>query len=249
MGKFHLKGGYVGLIILAAFAMTAVVSCSKSIPVLTVTGGKVEGVPSDSAGVLVFKGIPYAAAPVGELRWKKPQPVQPWDGVLKADHFGKIAMQDPLDSSSFYVKEFYQDGLPPMGEDCLYLNVWAPAKTVGNADAKLPVAMWIHGGAFDHGWGYRSGVSVLPETPLSFKKGSLPIRIAIIGFNSAVRHFPFSNTIFPLKIEPSTSIFTDISTIERHRSILLINDIAYATCGSTTLRFGIFIISNWFFRA
>lgn len=149
----HSKAGVAGLILFAAITMATMVSCSKSSPVVTVTGGKVEGVPSDSAGVMVFKGIPYAAPPVGDLRWKKPQPVQPWEGVLKADHFGKIAMQDPLDPSSFYVKEFYQDGLPAMGEDCLYLNVWAPAKTVGNADAKLPVAMWIHGGAFDHGWG------------------------------------------------------------------------------------------------
>ena len=108
---------------------------------------------------------------------------------------------------------------------------------------------WSNPCRFDPGSGYRSGVSVLPETPLSFKKGSLPIRIAIIGLNSAVRHFPFSKTIFPLKIEPSTSIFTDISTIERHRSILLMNDIAYAICGSTTPLFGTFIISSWLLRA
>ena len=57
---------------------------------------------------------------------------------------------------------------------------------------------WSNPCRFDPGSGYRSGVSVLPETPLSFKKGSLPIRRAIIGLNSAVRHFPFSNTIFPL---------------------------------------------------
>lgn len=139
--------------ICALSLVVALASCSQSNPVLSISGGKVQGEPSDSAGVLVYKGIPYAAAPVGDLRWKKPQPVPSWDTVMVADHFGHISMQDPLDPSSFYVKEFYQDGLPPMGEDCLYLNVWAPAKTVGKVDAGLPVAMWIHGGAFDHGWG------------------------------------------------------------------------------------------------
>ena len=131
----------------------ALASCTQGNPVLSISGGKILGVPSDSAGVLVYKGIPYAAPPVGDLRWKKPQPVQSWDTVMVADHYGHIAMQDALDPSSFYVKEFYQDGLPAMDEDCLYLNVWAPAKTVGKTDAGLPVAMWIHGGAFDHGWG------------------------------------------------------------------------------------------------
>ena len=131
----------------------ALASCNQVNPVLSISGGKIQGVPSDSAGVLVYKGIPYAAPPVGDLRWKKPQPVQSWDTVMVADHYGHIAMQDALDPSSFYVKEFYQDGLPAMDEDCLYLNVWAPAKTVGKTDAGLPVAMWIHGGAFDHGWG------------------------------------------------------------------------------------------------
>ena len=131
----------------------ALASCTQGNPVLSISGGKIQGVPSDSAGVLVYKGIPYAAPPVGDLRWKKPQPVQSWDTVMVADHYGHIAMQDALDPSSFYVKEFYQDGLPAMDEDCLYLNVWAPAKTVGKTDAGLPVAMWIHGGAFDHGWG------------------------------------------------------------------------------------------------
>jgi para-nitrobenzyl esterase len=131
----------------------ALASCNQVNPVLSISGGKILGVRSDSAGVLVYKGIPYAAPPVGDLRWKKPQPVQSWDTVMVADHYGHIAMQDALDPSSFYVKEFYQDGLPAMDEDCLYLNVWAPAKTVGKTDAGLPVAMWIHGGAFDHGWG------------------------------------------------------------------------------------------------
>ena len=144
--------------------------------------GRSLGVPSDLAGVLVYKGIPYAAPPVGDLRWKKPQPVQSWDTVMVADHYGHIAMQDALDPSSFYVKEFYQDGLPAMDEDCLYLNVWAPAKTVGKTDAGLPVAMWIHGGAFGsrlgkrnhHGWGCGASRGVIMVT--------INYRVGIFGF-------------------------------------------------------------------
>ena len=95
-------------------------------PVLEITGGQVRGVETATAGVDLYKGIPYAAPPVGDLRWKAPQPV--------------------------VVKEFYQEGDPMRSEDCLYLNVWTPAS--GKTDAKLPVAFWIHGGAFMGGFGY-----------------------------------------------------------------------------------------------
>ena len=128
-------------------------SCSRPSLTVPVEGGRVQGI-EETAGVAVFKGIPYAAPPVGELRWRDPQPVIPWGGVRKADSFGPIAMQKPQDPSSMYYKEFYSSGLPEMSEDCLYLNVWAPEGSVGNAGAKLPVAMWIHGGAFSGGYGH-----------------------------------------------------------------------------------------------
>ncbi|MDD7455105.1 MAG: carboxylesterase family protein [Bacteroidales bacterium] len=76
---------------ICVFALAAAVSsCSQGNPVLSISGGKILGVPSDSAGVLVYKGIPYAAPPVGDLRWKKPQPVSSWDTVMVADHYGHI---------------------------------------------------------------------------------------------------------------------------------------------------------------
>lgn len=124
---------------------------TRQTPVLTVDGGQIEGVV-DEEGVTVYRGIPYAAPPVGDLRWKQPQPVQPWQGVRRCDTFGNASLQGGQQKGSFYWKEFYQDGNPAMSEDCLYLNVWTPA--AGQTDARLPVMVWIHGGAFMNGFGH-----------------------------------------------------------------------------------------------
>ena len=138
--------------LLAAVLSVAALSCSNKQPVLSIEGGSVQGVPSAAEGVTVFKGIPYAAPPVGELRWREPRPVVPWEGVKVADTFGCIPWQEDLSKMDLYGKEFYADGMPEMSEDYLYLNVWAPTRTLGKDTAKLPVAMWIHGGAFNHGF-------------------------------------------------------------------------------------------------
>jgi para-nitrobenzyl esterase len=103
--------------------------------------GKVEGSYQD--GLYVFKGIPYAAPPVGELRWKPPQPVKPWGGVKQAKEYGSIAPQNPMEGGLIMQNEQVQD------EDCLYLNIWTP----GLDNAKRPVMVWIHGGAFTIGSG------------------------------------------------------------------------------------------------
>ena len=89
-----------------------------------VTGGTIEGV--DQGGIFSYKGIPFAASPVGDLRWAAPAPVEPWTGVRKADAFGPACMQAPNSMGN----------TAPVSEDCLYLNVWTPAKTEGD---KLPV--------------------------------------------------------------------------------------------------------------
>ena len=112
--------------------------------------GAVEGVVQK--GYTVFKGIPYAAAPVGELRWKRPAPPAAWEGVRKADSFSRVCPQIRMPAGSFYHKEFYsEDDQLEQSEDCLYLNIWTPAE---DGSEKLPVLFWIHGGGFDHGWGF-----------------------------------------------------------------------------------------------
>ena len=136
----------------AAAMAAALAACSPAeSPVLTIEGGQIQGVASSVKGVTIYKGIPFAAPPVGDLRWKEPQPVVPWEGVKRADTFGPGAMQAQHDSSNPWTSEFYWED-PEFSEDCLYLNVWTPAP--GKPEKKLPVAMWIHGGAYTGGWGY-----------------------------------------------------------------------------------------------
>ena len=115
--------------------------------------GTVRGLPGTNARITVFKGIPYAAPPVGELRWRAPQPAKDWEGVRECFEYGPIAMQTTpgKDPDAFYSKEWHVDPEIPMSEDCLYLNVWTPAKT---GDEKMPVMMWIHGGGMQEGYGH-----------------------------------------------------------------------------------------------
>jgi para-nitrobenzyl esterase len=103
---------------------------------VTTLNGIIEGTLEPESGLRVFRGIPFAAPPVGELRWKPPQPVISWEGVRKADHFGPRAMQMPI----FGDMNFRSRG---MSEDCLYLNVWTPATS---DHAQLPVLIYFYGG-------------------------------------------------------------------------------------------------------
>ncbi len=125
-------------------------------PVLNIQGGQIQGVQLETSNVIVYRGVPYAAPPVGDLRWKRPQPVLPWEGVKVADTFSDAAMQrirNPKDGQ--YGTEFhFRSDDPNYSEDCLYLNIWAPANAPGHAEKRLPVAMWVHGGAYAGGWGF-----------------------------------------------------------------------------------------------
>jgi para-nitrobenzyl esterase len=140
-------------LLITSIMLFSITSCyGAKNPVLKIEGGKIQGIPAETSGVYVYKGIPYAAPPVGGLRWKPPQPVIPWEGVKVADTYGPAAMQPPRQPGSFYYIEFFTDDGHKTSEDCLYLNVCTPAP--GKTDAGLPVAIYIHGGAFASGYCY-----------------------------------------------------------------------------------------------
>ena len=134
-----------GLLLIASGVFTSSLTAyatAASAPRATTATGVVQGT-LEASGVTSYKGIPFAAPPVGDLRWKAPQPAQKWTGVRKADRFGPRAMQLPLFSDMV----FRSDGV---SEDCLYLNVWTPAKS---PKAKLPVLVYFYGGGFAAGDG------------------------------------------------------------------------------------------------
>src|SRR5260370_1801794 len=111
--------------------------------------GLLSGTTGKSPDIRAYKGIPYAAPPVGDLRWKAPQPAASWQGVREAKKVGNSCSQTPYPGNSIY-----QSTLPPLSEDCLTLNIWTPAKS---AKDKLPVMVWIHGGGFTRGSGMSAG--------------------------------------------------------------------------------------------
>ena len=111
--------------------------------------GLVEGeVVSADSGVRVYRGIPFAAPPVGDLRWKSPQPVEKWDGVRTSTQFSAACPQGSA------LAQMMGEKMPTLSEDCLYLNVWTAAR---DTSAKLPVMVWIHGGGLTLGWGHQRG--------------------------------------------------------------------------------------------
>src|SRR5690625_624974 len=113
-------------------------------PIVTIPQGKLSGIISN--GVRVFKGIPYAASPVGQLRWKPPAPPARWHDIRDAATFGPSCMQPNLPTDSVYY-----DPPASMSEDCLTLNVWTP-----KAAHEAPVIVWIHGGALTVGGSSKS---------------------------------------------------------------------------------------------
>jgi len=151
-------------------------------PVVKVEGGSIQGVASMADGVTVFRGVPYAAPPVGELRWKRPQPVVKWKGVRKADTFSNICWQPGNAVGTFYGNEFYWKEQTVQSEDCLYLNIWAPSGAVGHPESRLPVAFWVHGGAYFNGYGHE----ITMDGDAWAKRGVILVtinyRLGIFGF-------------------------------------------------------------------
>ena len=138
--------------------------------------GVVVGQPSEYQASTIFKGIPYAKPPVGELRWRAPQKPEPWEEEYLAYEYGPIPMQNR--STGFYKQEFYPVDFP-MSEDCLYLNVITPAEKPGE---KLPVVVWIYGGSFTGGYAHK-----LETDGLAFAKRG----IVYVSFNYRVGPFGF----------------------------------------------------------
>jgi len=142
-------------------------SLSASLPI-SVTGGNIQGAVSDSnPRIIAFKGIPYAAPPVGELRWRPPEPVVPWEGVRDASEPGSICVQH---------------GPPPptgtQAEDCLFLNIWAPTET----SEALPVMFWIHGGGYSFGSGSRATYDGTPLAAGGAIVVTMNYRLNVFGF-------------------------------------------------------------------
>jgi para-nitrobenzyl esterase len=159
------------VLVLAGAVAVVSLALSAATDTVKIDSGQIAGTSSN--GVRVFKGIPFAAPPTGDLRWKAPQPVTPWEGVRPADAFGAECMQEPYAAGSPYAR-----APQPTSEDCLYLNVW----TAGAVGDRRPVMLWIHGGAWTRG----SGSTASYDGSALAKKGAVVVttnyRLGVFGF-------------------------------------------------------------------
>ena len=155
------------LIMIFLFSVLMLSQDAISAEAVRIESGLIQGTVED--GLSVYRGIPFAAPPVGELRWRAPQPVSKWEGILPADKFGPASIQSNPAIAN----------LPPPSEDCLYLNVWTPAKSQKD---RLAVMVWIHGGGFVAG----TPAEKLYHGDFLAKKGvvvvSIGYRLGILGF-------------------------------------------------------------------
>src|SRR5690606_8268837 len=128
---------------------TAAAPVGVSAPVRT-QQGLIQGAPGKIEGVTVFKNIPFAAPPVGDLRWKLPQAPASWEGVRDATRYGDVCVQNPAPQRFPPNAATDTENFTGMSEDCLNLNIWTPAKQAGE---NLPVMVWLYGGAYNEGGG------------------------------------------------------------------------------------------------
>jgi para-nitrobenzyl esterase len=173
-----------GLAFLRAMAMLVVFISSVALAghagsagtVLT-ADGPLSGTTSADGKIKVFRGIPFAAPPVGDLRWRAPEPVQPWTTVRPAEDYGPSCMQHLSRSRPPWTAEYMTQNED--SENCLYLNVWAPVSSAGR---NLPVFVWIFGGGFNEGSGE---VPVYDGTELA-RTGMIVVtfnyRVGVFGF-------------------------------------------------------------------
>ena len=156
-------------VLAAALLMISPAGPTDPAPRATVAQGVLVGREAD--GVRSFKGVPYARPPVGDLRWRAPQPAEQWSGERDAGRVGAICIQPPANGDNGV-------GPPPMSEDCLTLNVWTPARS----DRPLPVMVWIHGGGLNNG----SGTAALYDGTRLAQRGVVVVtinyRLGRLGF-------------------------------------------------------------------
>lgn len=167
------------LIALLLFCTTNSYTQPISSEKLKTSNGFISGIKSTDDSVTIFKGIPFATPPVGDLRWKDAQPVKIWEGIRKCDQFGPNAMQVKPVPFDVYTEEFLIPLNSKISEDCLYLNVWTSAK---QSNEKRPVIVFIHGGAFIVG----SGSVPIYDGEAMAKKGvvfvTINYRLGVFGF-------------------------------------------------------------------
>ncbi|MFP9115527.1 carboxylesterase/lipase family protein [Flavobacterium sp. RHBU_3] len=159
------------IIFLAVLLQFSLNTFAQKAPQATVEQGKLEGLTLKS-GISAYRGVPFALPPVGNLRWREPQPAAKWNGIRKATEFGPNAMQKNVFGDMMF-------RAPKMSEDCLYLNVWTPAK---KTDEKLPVLVYFYGGGYIAGDGSENRY----DGEALAKKGivvvTLNYRLGIFGF-------------------------------------------------------------------
>jgi para-nitrobenzyl esterase len=169
---FRVLSSFLAVSLVGAATLAAAISQP-----IRVEGGAVTGVPGRDPSITAFKGIPFAAPPVGNLRWSEPKPVISWKGVRKTAEFRSSCVQTIHNELKPWTYEFMTHN--QISEDCLYLNVWTPAKS---AAGKLPVFVYVYGGAFNSG----SGAVPLYDGEGLAKKG-----IVVVTFNYRVGAFGF----------------------------------------------------------
>jgi len=164
MSKFSSKQ-LIRALLVVVISATSAITLAQS-PNITTEAGTISGV--SESGLSVYKGIPFAVPPVGDLRWRPPVAVESWTGTRKADAFAPACMQTGVSMPG--------EAPPAVSEDCLYLNIWTPAK----ANERLPVIVWIYGGGFINGsasmplyWGDRLAHKGVIVVTIAYRLGPL----------------------------------------------------------------------------
>jgi len=178
---------FLGIVSSVLFAEGTREMAPKGLGTVKVDGGLVSGMATETEGVTLYRGVPYAAPPVGALRWKTPADVIPWDGVKECTLWPNMSLQDKSGNKphvSFYGDEFYYSDKndPPASEDCLYLNIYTPANDGNVASLKLPVYYYIHGGGNNHGYNSKVEFNASELSKLGIVVVEVQYRLGALGF-------------------------------------------------------------------